>query len=209
MSAIAHAELADAIEGAGSPSALEIDRDALIADLRRQLEGALERSAEDPFGFGYPYAAYDGTSHAQGLAITAMRYEQLSGDDTFSAFGRHQLDAILGANAWGTSFIVGAGSTFPSCIHHQIANLSGALDGTAPVLLGAAVNGTNSTDQFAYLGLFDETRRCPPGGGDAFGEFDGQGARYWDNVRSWPTVEPAIDFVATTPLAFALLIATA
>jgi len=84
-----------------------------------------------------------------------------------------------------------------------------ALGGTAPLLLGAAVNGTNSTDQFAYLGLFDETRGCPPGGGDAFGEFDGKGARYWDNVRSWPTVEPAIDFVATTPLAFALLIATA
>jgi hypothetical protein len=57
--------------------------------------------------------------------------------------------------------------------------------------------------------VFDETRRCPPAGGDPFAEFDGKGARYWDNVRSWPTVEPAIDFVATTPLAFALLIASA
>jgi hypothetical protein len=47
---------------------------------------------------------------------------------------------------------------------------------------------------------------APPGGGDVFGRFDGTGARYWDNVRSWPTVEPAIDFTATTPLAFALLI---
>lgn len=209
VSALAHAELVASIEAAGSPSGLEIDRDALLADLRRQLEGALGQASEDPFGFGYPYAAYDGTSHGQGLAITAMLYEQLAGDDAFEVFGRHQLEVILGANAWGTSFIVGAGSTFPNCIHHQIANLSGSLDGTPPLLLGAAVNGTNSTDQFAYLGLFDETRPCPPGGGDALGGFDGKGARYWDNVRSWPTVEPAIDFVATTPLAFALLIATA
>jgi endoglucanase len=209
VSALAHAELADAIAAAGSPTGLEIDRAALLADLRRQLAGAVELASNDPFGFGYPYAAYDGTSHAQGLAITAMRYERLTGDDAFATFGRHQLDVVLGANAWGTSFIVGAGSTFPECIHHQIANLSGAVDGTAPLLLGAAVNGTNSTDQFAYLGLFDETRRCPPGGGDAFGAFDGKGARYWDNVRSWPTVEPAIDFVASTPLAFALLIDTA
>jgi endoglucanase len=209
VSALAHAELADAIEDAGSPPGLEIDRDTLVADLHRQLQGALERSSSDPFGFGYPYAAYDGTSHGQGLAITAMLYERLTGDQAFAEFGRHQLEVILGANAWGTSFIVGAGSTFPRCIHHQIANLSGSLDGTPPLLLGAVVNGTNSTDQFDYLGLFDETRRCPPGGGDAFGEFDGRGARYWDNVRSWPTVEPAIDFVATTPLAFALLIDTA
>ncbi len=206
VSALAHAELADAIEAAGTPPRLEVDRDALVSDLRRQLAGAVDRASVDPFGFGYPYAAYDGTSHAQGLAITAMLYERLSGDDSFAAFGRHQLEVVLGANAWGTSFIVGAGSTFPECIHHQIANLSGSLDGTAPLLLGAAVNGTNSTDQFAYLGLFEETRRCPPAGGDAFGAFDGKGARYWDNVRSWPTVEPAIDFVATTPLTFALLI---
>jgi len=46
-------------------------------------------------------------------------------------------------------------------------------------------------------------------GVDPFGQFDGKGATYWDTVRSWPTVEPAIDFVATTPLPFALLIATA
>jgi endoglucanase len=83
----------------------------------------------------------------------------------------------------------------------------GSLDGEPPVLLGAAVNGTTSEDQFACLGAFDETRRCPPGGGDPFAAFNGPRARYWDNVRSWPTSEPAIDFVATTPLAFAMQIA--
>ncbi len=209
VGALAHAELADAIATAAQPAGLEVDRDELVADLVRQLRGAARQADQDPFGFGYPYAAYDGTSHGQGLAITAMLYEGLTGDATYASFGRHQLDVILGANAWGTSWIVGAGTIFPTCIHHQIANLSGGLDGTGPLLLGAAVNGTNSVDQFEFLGLPEDANRCPPGGGDAFGRFDGRGARYWDNVRSWPTVEPAIDFVATTPLAFALLISSA
>ncbi len=29
---------------------------------------------------------------------------------------------VLGANAWGTTKIVGAGSVFPHCLHHRVAN---------------------------------------------------------------------------------------
>ena len=205
VSAIAHAELIRSLDEAGDPDGLAIDRDALMDDLERQLVGAAEQATTDPFGFGFPYAAYDGTSHGQGLAITAALYDELAGTDTWSEFGRRQLDVILGANAWGTSFIVGAGTTFPACPHHQIANILGALDGTSPVLLGAAVNGTNSKNQFTYLGLPDHARACPPGGTDRFVRFNGMGARWWDDARSWPTSEPAIDFAATTPLAFAML----
>jgi endoglucanase len=206
VSALAHAELVRALDAAGVPAGLPIDRAALLADLDRQLRMASEQAALDPFGWGYPYAAYDGTSHGQGLAITAALYAELSGDHTWDAFGRRQLDVILGANAWGTTFLVGAGTTFPHCVHHQVANLVGALDGTAPVLLGAAVNGTNSKSQFRWLGLPSEANRCPADRSDPFVRFDGMGARWWDDARSWPTAEPAIDFVATTPLAFALAI---
>ena len=80
----------------------------------------------------------------------------------------------------------------------------GALDGSSPLLLGAAVNGTNAKDQFAYLGLPEDARRCPAGGADPFARFNGMGARWWDDAKSWPTSEPAIDFAATTPLAFAM-----
>ncbi len=103
VSALAHAELARAIDAAGPAPDLAVARGELIADLERQLEGAAERAAGDPFGFGFPYAEYDGTSHAQGLAITASLYGELTGDDAWDAFGRRQLDVILGANAWGTS----------------------------------------------------------------------------------------------------------
>jgi endoglucanase len=204
VSGLAHAELIRAISLSERPRGLEIGRTALLADMSRQLEGTKSLAGRDPFGFGFPYAEYDGTSHAQGLSITASLFDRLTGTTTYRDFGANQLDVILGANAWGASFIVGAGTSFPRCVHHQIANLVGSLAGT-PVLLGAAVNGTNSRGEFQYLGLPDHARRCPPGGGDAYGRFDGSGARYWDNVRSWPTVEPAIDFAATTPLAFALI----
>ncbi len=203
VSALAHAELARAIDDTG-PSDLAVGRRRLVADIERQLDGAAAQAATEPFGFGFPYAAYDGTSHAQGLAITASLHAELTGEDTWSTFGRRQLDVVLGANAWGASFIVGAGERFPRCPHHQIANILGTLDGSPPILLGAAVNGTNATDQFDYLGLPDGARRCPPGGGDRSVRFNGKGARWWDNAKSWPTSEPAIDFAATTPLAFAM-----
>lgn len=206
VSALAHAELVRTLDDAGDPAGLAIDRAALLDDLRRQLAMASEQAARDPFGWGYPYAAYDGTSHGQGLAITAALYAELSGDHTWDAFGRTQLDVILGANAWGTTFLVGAGTTFPRCVHHQVANLVGALDGSSPVLLGAAVNGTNSKSQFKWLGLPSGANRCPADRSNPFRRFDGMRARWWDDARSWPTAEPAIDFVATTPLAFALTI---
>lgn len=203
VGALAHGELARAIEDAGA-TGLAVDRDRLVADIGRQLRAGARQASRDPYGFGFPYAEYDGTSHGQGLAITASLHEELTGSDRWAAFGRRQLDVILGSNPWGTSFIVGAGDTFPHCPHHQIANLIGTLDGTPPVLVGAAVNGTNGKDQFEYLGLPDGANRCPPGGGDRFARFNGQRARWWDNAKSWPTSEPAIDFAASTPLAFAM-----
>jgi hypothetical protein len=41
----------------------------------------------------------------------------------YGAAGRRWLGNILGANAWGSSFIVGDGRTFPRCLQHQVANL--------------------------------------------------------------------------------------
>jgi endoglucanase len=87
-----------------------------------------------------------------------------------------------------------------------VANLSGRLDGRPPSLVGAVVNGPNDRALFADgLGeFFDEGRTCPPGGGDRYAAFTGHGSRFVDDVRSWQTVEPAIDFTATAALAFAL-----
>jgi endoglucanase len=110
---------------------------------------------------------------------------------------------VLGANAWGSSFIVGAGSTFPHCMQHQVANLSGSLNGTPPIVLGATVDGPSAAANFQGVGTVSGMRACPPNGNDPFKAFSGKGARYFDNVIAWPSVEPADDYTALGIVLFA------
>lgn len=198
VAGLAHYELARAMETAGNPKGLAISRSTLIKDMRARLDAAIAHAAGDPFGFGGDYANFDSASHALGLATMASQVDELTGTSDYAAFGRRQLDVLLGSNAWGVSLIVGAGTTFPHCIHHQIANLVGALDGTAPLLLGAVVNGPNGPQE--DTGLPDGARACSTPG---YATFDGRGGVFIDEAGSWPTVEPAIDFAAGQLLAFA------
>ena len=103
--------------------------------------------------------------------------------------------------------MVGVGTRFPQCMQHVVANLSGSTDGTPPIVRGAVVNGPNSEELFADgLGeFFDEGQTCPADGIDRFARFNGRGSVFVDDVRSWMTVEPAIDFTAAALLAFALM----
>jgi endoglucanase len=125
---------------------------------------------------------------------------------SYDIYSQRWLANILGANAWGSSFIVGAGSTFPNCIQHQVANLAGALDGTSggtPILWGASVEGPASN---ATSGVVDGMILCPANGTDTFKKFNGndgtfeasQTAVYRDNMQSFSTTEPAIDLTATS-----------
>jgi endoglucanase len=85
-------------------------------------------------------------------------------------------------------------------MQHQVTNIIGSLDGSPPILAGAAVEGPNS---FAAKGSLSGMRACPPDGVDTFAQFNGRTAVYQDNVQSYSTVEPAIDLTASSPLAFA------
>jgi hypothetical protein len=49
-----------------------------------------------------------------------------------------------------------------------------------------------------------ELGACPVDGRNRFAPFDRPDARFLDDVRAWPSVEPAIDFTSTGMLAFAL-----
>jgi len=199
VSGLAHYELYRAIGQAGSPPGLEVTQGALLADMKKALDGALAQAATDPFGFGFPWATWDTTSHGAGLSVMASEYDQLSGSNTYADFSVRWLNNILGANAWGSSFIIGDGSTFPHCPHHQVANLAGSLDGTPPVLNGAAVEGPNGT---LYSGFLTGMRNCPPDNSDPFAQFNSK-AKFKDDIESFSTVEPAVDLTATSPLAFA------
>ena len=202
VSGFAHYELYRAIATAGDPAGLDVTRTALLADLKNQLDVAVAQAATDPFGFGFPWATWDTTSHGAGLSVMASEYDALTNSGAYADEAIGWLGNILGANAWGSSMIVGDGKVFPNCIHHQIANLAGHLDGTAPILAGAAVEGPNGT---TYSGTVSGMNPCPPDGSDRFGAFDGSGAKFTDNMESFSTVEPAIDLTAASPLAFAWL----
>jgi hypothetical protein len=92
------------------------------------------------------------------LRGTARLYQRVTGDSRYAAFGAQQRDCTLGANAWGVSLVVGVGTTFPQCPHHQAANLAGP----SKVLYGAVVNGPNGADNFADLPFPRRARRNAP-----------------------------------------------
>ena len=209
VSALAHYELVRAIraeETTNAATRLAVTRGQLIADLGAELAAARRQASHDPFGFGFPWATSDTASHGDGLAVMASEYDYLTSTGAYASAGQRWLDAVLGANAWGSSFIIGDGSTFPDCPQHQVANIAGSLTGTSPVLAGAVVEGPNSE---ASSGTLPGMRACPVGGGDAFAPFNGHGAIYRDNVQSFTTTEPAIDLTASSMLAFSWLSAGA
>jgi endoglucanase len=199
VSGLAHYELHRAIGQAGNPPGLETTQAALLADLKKAIDGALAQAASDPFEFGFPWNVWDTTSHGAGLSVMASEYDQLSGTTTYADWSGRWLANILGANAWGTSLIVGAGTTFPHCMQHQVTNIIGSLDGSPPILAGAVVEGPNGT---LFKGSLSGMRACPADGVDVFAAFNSN-AKFRDNVESFSTVEPAIDLTASSPLAFA------
>jgi hypothetical protein len=190
VSALAHADLIRLGE-----TGTAVSRDDLVGDLARQLNAGRTHAAQDPFRAGASYTEFDSVPHTFGLATTARLYERATASNTYTAFGTQQRNWVLGANAWGSSFVIGVGAVFPRCPEHQAANLTGG------TLTGAAVNGPNNADKFTELNRFPTMRPCVV---PDFARFDGHGARYLDDVGAWQSVEPADDFTAGALLYFAL-----
>ena len=205
VSGLAHFELVRALRLAGDPPGSASTEAQLIAGLKGELDQAVAQSSGDPFGFGFPWAEADTASHGDGLSVMASEYDELTGTATYRTYADRWLANVLGANAWGTSFILGDGSAFPACPSDQLANLAGSLDGSPPVLAGAVVEGpSDETSKGKVAGM----RRCPPAGGNALARFNSK-AVFKDDVQSYTTVEPAIDLSASSPLAFAWQVAAA
>ena len=201
VSAVAHAELIRA--GAASSRPRSASRE-LLADLARPARRAASSApARDPFARRHVYDDFDAASHSFGLVATAALYRRLTGDTRYDRFATAQRDWVLGANPWGASLMIGVGSRFPRCPQHVVANLTGTAT-AAPLARRRRQRPQRPLAVLRRLGeFFDEGRTCPRGG-DRYGAFTGHGSRFVDDVRSWQTVEPAIDFTATAALAFAL-----
>jgi endoglucanase len=197
--AIAEAELLQAMRQAPFPPV--IAPSALLNDLAAQLRVGEDWAKGDPFQLGTDLGPSDAAPHAFGLYITNALYQRYGGSDAYQAFAQQQLNFALGANAWGSSFVVGAGDTFPHCMQSEIANLAGSLTGKGNIQLGAAVDGPSSPANFVGLGTVTGMKACSAG---SYKPFDNAAAGYEDNVLSWPSVEPADDYTAASLLAFAL-----
>ncbi|RAK29746.1 endoglucanase [Actinoplanes lutulentus] len=203
VSGVALTDLVTAITAAGA-TGLAVTADQLLADQRTQLDAAVTRAEADRFRAAADYTNFDATSHALGLIAQAARYDAVAGTPRYAQFAQSQASWVLGGNPWGVSLIVGVGSAYPRCPHHQVANLRGSNNGAGAILAGAAVNGPNNEAVFTDLEEGD-TAPCPADGSDAYAAFTGNSARFMDDADAWMSVEPAIDFTSTGLLAFALL----
>jgi len=211
VSGLAHYELYKALKQAGDPSGLAVTEESIKAQLLQQVDDAVTQAGKDAWGFGSGWNCCDTASHGAGLSVMASEAYAISGEASYNLYAQRWLGNILGANAWGSSFIVGDGSTFPNCIQHQVANLAGSLAGTSgktPVLWGAVVEGPAS---YASSGDMDGMNRCPANGVDTFAKFNGnngsynasQKAVYKDDASSYSTTEPAIDLTSSSFLMWA------
>jgi hypothetical protein len=200
VSALAHADLVRALRRARA-TGLAVSERELTADLRAQLEIGAARAAKDPFRAGAAYDAFDAVPHAFGLAATSRLYRWVTGDRAYDAFGTQQRGWAFGANAWGVSFVAGAGENAIRCPHYQMSNITGR----PPT--GAVVNGPNSASLFddGLGGHLDGMAPCPADGVDRYAEFTGRGSRFVDDVRSWQASEPADDFAAVALYALTLM----
>ncbi|HEV2257008.1 MAG TPA: glycoside hydrolase family 9 protein [Streptosporangiaceae bacterium] len=199
--AVAEAELLQAMQAAPAGSEPAIAPATLLDDMAAQLRTGEDWAKTDPFALGTALGASDASPHAFGLFITNALYQKYGGSNAFESFAQQQLNFALGANAWGSSFVVGAGTVFPHCMQSEIANLAGSLTGRGDIQLGATTDGPSSIGNFTGLGTVPGMRACSAG---QFAPFNNATAGYEDNVVSWPSVEPAGDYVAASLFAFAL-----
>jgi endoglucanase len=175
----------------------------LIGHLRGQIERGRRHARHDPFGAAESVAEFDANSHTYGLIASVALYDRLTTSHRFRGFASLERTWLLGGDPWGVTSMVGIGQRFPLCMQHQVANLSGTLDGSPPLDVGAVVNGPNGRDNFeGGLGGFqDGMRHCAAS--QRLQRFDGHGGRYVDDVRAWQTDEPALDMTGAAIIAAA------
>ena len=202
-SALADSALIDAMN-AVPHGRLPVDANDLVAHLKGQIERGRRHARHDPFGAAEPVDEFDANSHTFGLIASVALFDRQTHTRKYRGFASLERTWLLGGDAWGVGAMVGVGQRFPLCMQHQVANLSGTLDGSPPLDVGAVVNGPNGRDNFdGGLGGFQDGMQHCTTTQLRLDRFDGHGGRYVDDVRSWQTDEPALDMTGAAILAAA------
>ena len=197
LSALADAELGRLLTSAPVTGA-EIPAAVLYRDLGARVAAGAAASAHDPFGAAAGSGGSDYAAQEFSYAAIADLYRVATGNSRYAAFGTIQRGVALGANGWGTSLVVGAGTTYPRCPHDPVADLSPG----RPEPVGAVVNGPNLASRVRQN--IAETRPSPCTQSADFALFDRHDSVYTDDAGDSANTEPAIDFTAIALFAFAL-----
>jgi len=202
--ALADVSLASAMSRVHGAGPLAVTRHDLARNLRSQILRGVRHARHDVFGAAASVDEFDVNSHTFGLVASVGLYDALTHTDRYQRFASEQRTWLLGGDPWGVTAMVGVGHTFPNCMQHQVADLSGSLDGSPPVDLGAVVNGPNGKGNFeGGLGGFQTGMRHCTSAARQLTRFDGHGSRYVDDVRAWQTDEPALDMTGSAIIAAA------
>jgi len=202
--ALADVSLAHAMRAIHGAGHLAVSRRDLTRNLRSQILRGVRHARHDAFGAAVSVDEFDANSHTFGLIASVGLYDGLTHSDRFQPFASAQRTWLLGGDPWGVTAMVGIGHAFPNCMQHQVANLSGHLDGSPPPDAGAVVNGPNGKDNFdGGLGGFQTGMRHCTSAARGLTRFDGHGSRYVDDVRAWQTDEPALDMTGAAVIAAA------
>jgi endoglucanase len=197
LSALADAELGRLLTSAPVTGAA-IPVAALYRDLGARVAAGAAASAHDPFGAAAGSGSSDYAVQEFSYAAIADLYRTATANTRYAAFATTQRGVALGANGWGTSLVVGAGTTYPQCPHDPIADLSPG----RPEPVGAVVNGPNRASRVRQV--IAGTRPSPCTHPANFAQFDRHDSAYTDDAGDSANTEPAIDFTATALFAFAL-----
>jgi endoglucanase len=133
---------------------------------------------------GYYGWGHTGAQGGGGAAIALARRAGVIGPTPIAARAR---DYLLGANQWGSSFVVGYGQK-PAKKPHTWAKLLGK---GRP--LGAVVGGAAPQADIAEQGF------------NVNGKFDSAGAAYQDKAKNYVNSEPALDYTVNSILLVASL----
>jgi hypothetical protein len=133
---------------------------------------------------GYYGWGHTGAQGGGGAAIALARRAGVVGATPIAARAR---DYLLGANQWGSSFVVGYGTKAAKKPHHW----AGLLGKARP--LGAVVGGPAPRADIAEQGFAVN------------GKFDTAGAAYQDRAANYVTSEPALDYTVNSILLLAAL----
>ena len=168
--------------GSAARSNLAHKLDALAAPIAATVRKPTGPGAA--FGYALPGFGNGSVAESLGAAATCLAARRLSVSPGCDTVARRQLHWLFGANPFGLSFLVGAGTSWPHDLHHSFAQ---AAHVTIP---GAIAGGPTS------LVTLTQGKLPAPAKDDPFAKWSTDALLYEDNVSDYICNEPAIDFAA-------------